>query len=300
MPCTLNDWVSSLMSVQVTHDASVISVSNAGTSRRSRPVLEWLRSEPLFQFCLIGGLIFALDLVLHPPGQDEKTIVVTKAMQDGFVRNFSEDGDRFPSPTELNNMIESWVASEVLYREGKALGMDKGDAMIRDRIAFKLQSLVFDQVKVDKPTEADLRAWFEKTRMQYDEPERVGFLLTPASDEATARRQLEDIRAQRESAELRDQTRAFLGRPVPSLAATFGDDFAAHFAKLTANEWTVIRANDGWHVVRLDVRKPGVPATYEEVVDNVRRSFLNEETRKRAWATVQKLKSNYTVKIEPR
>jgi PPIC-type PPIASE domain len=289
-----------LMSVQVTHDASVISASSTAGPRKSRPMIDWLRNEPLLQFCLIGGLIFGLDFVLHPPGQDDKTIVVTKALQDGFVRNFSEDGDRFPTPTQLNNMIESWVASEVLYREGKALGMDKGDTMIRDRIAFKLQSLVFDQVKVDRPTEADLRAWFEKTRMQYDEPERVGFLLTPATDEATARQQLEDIRAQRESAELRDQTRAFLGRPVQSLPATFGDGFAAQFAKLVVNEWTVIQANDGWHVVRLDVRKPGVPATYEEVVDNVRRSFLNEETRKRAWATVQKFRTNYTVKIEPR
>lgn len=288
------------MSVQVTHDASVIPASTDSSTRQPRQILEWLRNEPLLQFCLIGGLIFVLDLVLHPPGQDEKTIVVTKQLQDSFVRNFSEDGDRFPTPTELSNMVESWVASEVLYREGKALGMDKGDTMIRDRIAFKLQSLVFDQVKVDKPTEADLRAWFEKTRMQYDEPERVGFLLTPATDEATARRQLEDIRAQRESADLRDQTRAFLGRPVPSLPLTFGDGFAAQFAHLVANEWTVIQANDGWHVVRLDVRKQGVPAKYEDVVDNVRRSFLNEETRKRAWATVQKLKTNYSVKIEPR
>jgi len=38
-------------------------------------------------------------------------------------------------------MIESWVASEILYREGKALGVDRGDDMIRDRVAFKLQLL---------------------------------------------------------------------------------------------------------------------------------------------------------------
>jgi len=288
------------MSVQVTHDASVLASPAERKSENPRHIFDLLRREPLLQFCLLGGLIFGLDIVLHPPGQDDKTIIVTKALQDSFVRNFSEDGDRTPTPAQLNNMIESWVASEVLYREGKALGMDKGDTMIRDRIAFKLQSLVFDQVKIDKPTEADLRAWFDKTRVQYDEPERVGFLLTPAADEVTARRQLDDIRAQRETVELRDQTRAFLGRPVQSLPATFGDDFATQFANLAVNEWTVIQSKDGWHVVRLDVRKPGVPAAYEDVVDNVRRSYLNEETRKRAWSTVQNFKTNYTVKIEPR
>ncbi|MFX6728609.1 hypothetical protein ABTH13_19885, partial [Acinetobacter baumannii] len=85
-------------------------------------------------------------------------------------------------------MIDSWVASEILYREGKQLGVDKGDDMIRDRIAFKLQVLVFDQVKLDPPTEEQLRAYFDKTRARYDQPEKVSFLLTPATDKATAQR----------------------------------------------------------------------------------------------------------------
>jgi hypothetical protein len=256
-----------------------------------------LLREPLIHFCLLGGLIFAIDHVLHPPSQDDKTIVVSKNMREAFIKGFSEDGDRTPTPEQLNNMIDSWVASEILYREGKALGVDKGDDMIRDRIAFKLQVLLFDQVKLEKPTEEQLSAFFETVRNRFDQPERVSFLLTPAADEAAAHRQLEDMRSEREASEFRDRTRLFPNRPIGSLAPSFGDDFRDRLLSLPIGEWRVLQAKDGWHIVRLDGRQPAAPVSYSSVRDEVKVMWSTEETRKRAWAAVQKLKSNYTVKV---
>jgi hypothetical protein len=260
--------------------------------------LSALWREPLLHFCILGGLIFAIDHVLHPPAQDDKTIVVTRNMQQTFIKGFSEDGDRTPTAEQLNNMIDSWVGSEILFREGKALSVDKGDDMIRDRIAFKVQTLLFDQVQLEKPTDEQLRAYFEKNRNRFDQPERVSFLLTATSDEATARRHFEDIRAERETAELRDQTRLFTNRPVDSLASSFGDDFRARLLSLPIGQWYVLQARDGWHIARLDARQSPVPARFEAVRDEVKRMWTTDETRRRAWAAVTKLKSNYNVKIE--
>src|SRR5215467_11323902 len=114
--------------------------------------------EPLVHFVLLGALIFGIDASLRPPAKDDKVITVTKTMRQSFIDNFDEDKARVPSDTELQKMIESWVASEILYREGKTLGVDRGDDMIRDRVAFKLQLLIFDQVHVPQPTEEQLRA----------------------------------------------------------------------------------------------------------------------------------------------
>ena len=77
---------------------------------------------------------------MHPPAKDDKVITVSKAMRQSFIDNFDEDKERVPSDAELEKMIESWVASEILYREGKSLGVDRGDDMIRDRVAFKLSN----------------------------------------------------------------------------------------------------------------------------------------------------------------
>jgi len=259
----------------------------------------FLRREPLLHFSLLGALIFGVDTVLHPPAKDEKVIVVTKAMRQSFIDNFDEDKERVPSDTELEKMIESWVASEILYREGKTLAVDRGDDMIRDRVAYKLQLLIFDQIRVAQPTEDQLRAWFADNHERFDEPERVGFYLTPPTDEATARQQLEDIRAQRESEDLQRRTRAVLGRPVVSLAASFGEGFRDALLALPLGEWAVLLSRDGWHVARLDSRRAGALASLDNVRDEAARIWHTDETRKRAWEAVTRLKASYSVRYEP-
>jgi parvulin-like peptidyl-prolyl cis-trans isomerase-like protein len=260
--------------------------------------LRVLGREPLVHFILLGAIIFGIDAALRPPAKDDKVITVTKAMRKSFIDNFDEDKERVPSDSELEKMIDSWVASEILYREGKALGVDRGDDMIRDRIAFKLQLLIFDQVRVAQPTEEQLRAWFAGNHERFDEPEQVGFYMTPAADEATARRQLEDIAAQRESEELRNQTRAILGRPVASLPASFGDSFRDALLAMPEGQWKVAQSKEGWHVVRLDSRHAGALAKFEDVQEEAAKIWYTEETRKQAWEAVSRLKANYKVQYE--
>jgi PPIC-type PPIASE domain len=267
-----------------------------------RPIVagaaRYLRREPLLHFVLLGALIFGADAVLHPPPKDDKVITVTKALRQSFIDNFDEDKTRTPSDAELEKMIESWVASEILYREGKALGVDRGDDMIRDRVAFKLQLLIFDQIRVARPTEEQLRAWFADNHERFDEQERVGFYLTPPTDETTAQRQLADIEGQHESEDLQKQTRAILGRPVSSLAASFGESFRDALLALPVGQWKILQSKDGWHVVRLDSRRPGMLASLDSVRDEAARIWLTDETRKRAWEAVTRLKASYSVRYE--
>ena len=268
----------------------------------SRPIISaaahFLLREPLLHFVLLGALIFGVDAVLHPPAKDDKLITVTKAMRQSFIDNFDEDKERVPSDAELEKMTESWVASEILYREGKALGVDRGDDMIRDRVAFKLQLLIFDQIRVAQPTDDQLRAWFSDNHERFDEQERVGFYLTQPTDETTAKKQLEEIQAEHESEDLQKQTRAVLGRPVSSLAPSFGEGFRDALLALPLGEWKVLQSKDGWHVVRLDSRRPGVLANLDDVRDEAIRIWLTDETRKRAWEAVSRLKAAYNVRYE--
>lgn len=254
--------------------------------------------EPLVHFLVLGGLIFGLDYVLHPPSNAEQTIVVTKGMRQAFIENFDEDKERTPSPEILAKMVDSWVASEILYREGKRLGVDRGDDMIRDRIAFKLQSLIFDQIKIDGPTDAELRDWFQANHAQFDEPESVSFFFTPPADEATARRDLEAIEAQRDDESLQRKTRAVLARPVASLAAGFGETFADALLKMPMGQWSLMQSTDGWQVVRLDSKRPEKLASLGQVHDEAVRLWKTEETRKRAWDAVSRLKASYAVRVE--
>ena len=262
-------------------------------------MLQRLAREPLLHFCLLGALIFAADAVLRPPAHDDHVIVVTKALRQSFIDNYSEDKDSVPTADELQKMQDSWVASEILYREGRAAGVDRGDQTIRDRIAYKLQLLIFDQIKVDRATPEQLRAWFAENHQRFDEPERIGFYLTPATDEATARSQLNEIATQHEDADLQRRTRAILARPVASVAAAFGQPFLDQMLASPINQWTVLQSKEGWHVARLDSRRPGKLAKLDDVLDDASRIWHDDQVRKRAWEAVTRLKTSYTVRVEP-
>jgi hypothetical protein len=270
-----------------------------GSDRGIAAASHYLWREPLLHFFLLGMLIFGVDVILHPPAKDDRVIVVTKAQRQSFIDNFDEDKERVPSDADLEKMVESWVASEILYREGKTLAVDRGDDMIRDRIAYKLQLLIFDQIHVPQPTEDELQTWFANNHDQFDEPERVGFYLTPPTDAVTARRQLEDIQAQRESDDLQNQTHAILARPVASLAASFGESFRDALLALPLGQWTILQSKDGWHVARLDSRRAGARARLESIRDEAARIWHTDETRKLAWEAVSRLKASYTVRYEP-
>jgi hypothetical protein len=267
-------------------------------SRSLISVLVRLSREPLLHFTLLGTIIFGIDAVRHPPAKDEKVITVTKAMRQSFIDNFDEDKARAPSDDQLQKMIDSWVASEILYREGKSLGVDRGDETIRDRIAYKMQLLIFDQIRVPRPSDEQLQAWFAENHARFDEPERVSFYITPPTDQATAQHQLEDIIQQRESEELQKLTRAILARPVASLAASFGEDFRDGLLTIPQGEWRLLHSKDGWHVARLDSRQPGNLASLDGVRDEAARIWHTEETRNRAWEAVKRLKASYQVQYE--
>lgn len=287
------------------NDASVLPVqpgnepASAVAIRPATRLMRALRQEPLVHFVLLGALLFGIDALLHPARRDDHTIVVTKALRQNFIDNFDEDKARVPTEEQLQKMIDAWVGSEILYREGKGMGVDRGDEMIRDRIAYKLQLLIFDQVKVAQPTDEQLQHWFEQNHGRFDEPETVGFYMTPPSDEATARRTLSDIQAQRESADLQEKTRAVLARPVQSLAPAFGASFRDALLALPLGTWSLLQSKDGWHVVRLDSHRPGKLATLAQVRNEAARIWHDDEVRNRAWEAVKRLKTQYTIRYEP-
>ena len=51
----------------------------------------------------------------------------------------SRTWQRAPTPDEMKDLIDGYVRDEILYREGVALGLDRGDQLIRRRVRQKLE-----------------------------------------------------------------------------------------------------------------------------------------------------------------
>ena len=68
-----------------------------------------------------------------------------------------------------------WLDNEVLYREGLALQVDKGDTAIRERVIFKALSVVDANLKLPPSTSKCCATGSRSNRAKYDEPARYDF-----------------------------------------------------------------------------------------------------------------------------
>jgi len=131
----------------------------------------WLR-EPLLHFVALGALLFVVDHYLIGQTNDPHTIVVGAAVDQEARTVFKASRNRGPTDDELKALRQVWLDNEVLYREGLALQVDRGDDGIRERVIFKALSVVDANVKLPPIDDQALRDWFESHRAKYDEPAR--------------------------------------------------------------------------------------------------------------------------------
>ena len=128
--------------------------------------------EPLLHLFILGAAIFALDHYVTGRVDDPHTIYVD-ARVDGEARMvFADARGRAPDQDELYALRRIWLDNEVLYREGLALGVDKGDKAIRERVIFKMLSVVDAGLKRPAHDETSLRQWYERNSARYDESAR--------------------------------------------------------------------------------------------------------------------------------
>src|SRR6185369_16906412 len=102
-------------------------------------------------------------------------IVMGEAVDLEAKTLFRDARGREPNADELKALRQTWLDNEVLYREGLALQVDRGDPAIRERVIFKALSVVDANVKLPPADDQLLRTWFEAHRDKYDEPARFDF-----------------------------------------------------------------------------------------------------------------------------
>ena len=121
--------------------------------------LKRILREPLLHFLLIGLALFIYYGHVAPGGGSERSIVVSQAQVDELGRRFQATWNRPPTAQELSGLVDSYVSDEILYREGKALGLDRDDAVIKRRVRQKLEVMAEEAGERDAPTDAELTAY---------------------------------------------------------------------------------------------------------------------------------------------
>jgi len=268
-----------------------------------------LLREPLAHFFALGALLFAAYGWLNRdmPGDDE--IVVDQARLSSIATSFEKTWQRPPSDEEMAGLVENWIREEILYREGLAAGLDRGDPLIRRRIAQKM-SFVADGMVPDAPDEQALAAWLAAHRDRYRIPARFSLRQVFFDPQRHGDQLAEVLRTARKTLDSDDA-----GRPPPGDATllpdnladataadierSFGREFATAVEKLDVGSWHgPIRSGYGLHFILLEQRVPARDPELDEVRAAIERDLLDDRGRQINEEFYAALRARYTVRID--
>jgi hypothetical protein len=272
--------------------------------RSAGPLFRRVIDEPLAQFFAIGLALFAVDRLMAEEAVDPRRIVVDRPAYAEMVGEFAAVAGRAPEPPEMERLAEQWIMNETLYREARALRLDEGDEMIRERVMQKLRVLMHGAITVPEPDDDTLRAYFEENRARYDQPDRVSFRLAQIDG---AREEAEAL-AERMNAAFRGDLRLAPGevnvfpfpeRPRPVLEQVFGEEMVAAIIDLPEETWTPIETPLGWQAAFFESFRPGSVADFETIRNAVAAEWQEFERRRSARAAIEALMASYRIERAP-
>src|SRR5690349_10589462 len=118
--------------------------------------------EPLLHFALLGAAFFALFAYLRGPESGHGRVVVSAGDVEHLANTFAAGSGRRPTADELNRLIDDYVREEISYREALALGIDRGDTVVRRRLRQKFEFVMEDSVATARPSDGELQAYLEQ------------------------------------------------------------------------------------------------------------------------------------------
>lgn len=243
--------------------------------------------EPLLHFFLLGAAVFGLFALVDdtPPPVAANLLEVTEDDAQRLVDEFAATWRRPPTVRELDHLLAQFVREEVYVREALALGLDRGDAVIRRRLQTKMEFLTESGAEAVEPDDATLQAHLEAHPDRFAEPSLVAFeqiLL----DEGIGAEDVELVKARlTRGNDPGDAARPTLLPPVFPLSpvqvvdGTFGTGFFDALGLLPEGNWAgPVDTSLGRHLVRVTERREARLPPLAEIRGRVEQDWRTDFT----------------------
>jgi hypothetical protein len=239
---------------------------------------------------LLGALLFGLFGIFGKKNEAAAPdkIIVSVARVATLADAFARTWRRSPTELELQGLVEDYVRDEVLYREGRAAGLDRDDPIIRRRVRQKMEFLAEDIAAVE-PSDEELAAYLESNSDRFRTEERLTFRHVFLSAtrrgstlNADAKEMADTLARTSAAADEASIGDAFLlGEKFREMSQsevtrTFGEGFAKQLSVMEPGHWQgPIQSGFGVHFVFIDGRTKGGLPPFKAVREAVQREWLN-------------------------
>lgn len=253
-------------------------------------------------FLLIGLFLFLIHGRVSPGDSGSRRIVVGEAQVKDMVRQYQSTFNRPPTRPELDSLIENWVRSEILYREGLALGLDQDDAVIKRRILQKYELIAEEEGRVE-PTDADLAAYVKAHPAAFLPPAVVSFDQIFFDPATTSPQAVDAVKARL----VTGGNHLLFGQPsmlprrvergsIELVARDFGDNFAKRVESATPGVWIgPLASGIGVHLVRVNARAVPALPPLEQIRAAVAREWESDQRSRSSEASYRKARADYEV-----
>lgn len=262
-------------------------------------IARWLR-EPLVHF-LIGGAALWLFLAWQgtPADPASRTIHITQEDRARMALQWQRMMQRPPTDAELDSLTQSWLREEVLYREALRLGLDRDDAVVRKRMANKMDMIAASMVEAETPDDATLEAWLTAHPHRFADDVRYSFDQLYFADKADAVAALASADPARLGQSL-SVPGSVRGRDARLVEKDFGRAFLASLDGLKAGpQWQgPVASGYGWHLVRLNKRVTGAVPPLSTIRSRVETDWRAQTAGQRKDDAYALLRDAYDVTIE--
>lgn len=264
--------------------------------------------EPLFHFSLLGVTFFAWFSYLNPVssisrGGDE--IVIDDQDIDRLITQFQSAWQRPPTLEELTGLQDGLLREEVLVRAARALGLDRGDSVVRGRLAQKMNFLTTSIAQSTAPKDDVLREHLGRYSDRFVQPGKIAFQqigFGPTPDPKALEEALEALNAGADP--ILFGTPSLLPTSTPLTPAQqidgmFGRGFFDATDALPLGQWVgPVVSGYGLHLVRIDAsQEPQLPE-FDDIRDDVLFDWRRELKSELALAQYEELKRKYGILIK--
>lgn len=266
--------------------------------------------EPLVHFLLIGAVLFALfELRQDDESAAPNRILVDAGQVERIVARFERLWLRPPTDAELAGLIESHVRDEVYYREARALGLNRDDPVVRQRMRLKLEFLQEELAAAEAPGDEELARFLHQKPDRFQREPRLSFshvFLNPgkhpdmAGDSRAMLARLKNGAPPETEGDRTLLEPAYEQAAQSEIARVFGQAFAQQLVALAPGGWTgPISSGYGSHLVKVAAKQEGHTPALAEIRDEVEREYMAERRKALKDASYRRLREGYEIVIEP-
>jgi peptidyl-prolyl cis-trans isomerase C len=270
-----------------------------------RSPFQLILRSPLVHFAVLGGAIF----FAAPRPRSDRAITLDSAYFAALEEAQSQRLGR-PSLTneERSDVRRRAIEDEILVREAIRLGIDRDDAIVRQRLIQKALFLAEDLERASAPpTASDLERFFASTKDQWTKPETVRFVHVYAAPNRRA--SLIPLEEKLRRADPWGDAPPELGEAFPlpravsatrdELARDYGPAFADRVLGSISGAWSdPIGSKFGWHLVKVLEASPAGTASFDDVKGKLPLAYLVARKKKAVADFLARAKDRYRILID--